>query len=48
VNLYNSSLPGTNYEHLFANYDIALGPNTEPPANSLFNIQNMQQLVSLG
>jgi hypothetical protein len=49
VNLYNDQdLPGTNYEHLFANYDLLLGPGTEPSGNSLFNMQNMQQLVSLG
>ena len=49
VNLYNNvSEPGTNFENLFCNYDLTSGVFSEPPSNSLFNIQNMQQLVSLG
>jgi len=49
VNLFNEpSQPGTNNEHLIAVYDMAVGKGSEPPVNSLFNIENMQMLMSLG
>lgn len=39
---------GTGYEYLFTTEDPLVGDGSEPPANSLFNIQNMQMLVNLG
>lgn len=39
----------SNYEHLFLTYDIASGDvNSNPPSNSLFDLNNFQQLVELG
>jgi hypothetical protein len=40
VNLYASEfVNNANYEHLFLTYDIfSNNPDTEPPLNSLFNI----------
>lgn len=46
--MFSSATPGTNYEYLFCTYDMANGEGSDPPANSLFNIANMQALVSLG
>jgi hypothetical protein len=38
-----------NYEHLFLTYDIyTQNPQSDPPANSLFYLENFQKLVSLG
>jgi hypothetical protein len=50
VNLYNSfySSSSTNFENLFATYDVSIGVGSEPPANSLFNLVNFQTLVELG
>jgi hypothetical protein len=49
VNLYNNvNQPGTNFENLFQYYDVNAGLTSPPPANSLFNITNMQTLVALG
>jgi hypothetical protein len=49
VNLFfDPNQPGTNFEHLIAVYDMNVGKGSEPPMNSLFNINNMQMLVSLG
>jgi len=39
---------GTNFEYLFATYNTTATPSSDPPSNSLFNIQNMQTLVNLG
>jgi hypothetical protein len=43
---YSSLTP--NYDYLFATFDTSVAPGTEPPANSLFNMQNMRMLVQLG
>lgn len=49
VKLYaNEIIPGVNYEHLFLTYNPASGPGTDPLPNSLFDLNNFQQLVSLG
>lgn len=50
VNLYNSyySTIAVNFEYLFATYNVTTGVGSEPPTNSLFNMENMQALVSLG
>jgi hypothetical protein len=50
VNMYsgNGKTVGSNYEYLLSTYDVTQGENSEPPSNSLFNIANMQMLVSLG
>ena len=49
VKLYaNDIIPGVNYEHLFMTYDPSLGPGSDPLPNSLFDLNNFQQLVSLG
>lgn len=42
-------IAGANYENLFATYDILSGNvRSEPPSNSLFNLNNFQMLVDLG
>jgi hypothetical protein len=48
--LYNNDfLTGVNYEHLFLTYDIfSQNTTTNPPLNSLFSLQNIQQLITLG
>jgi hypothetical protein len=38
----------TNYENLFVTYTPGGAYNSDAPSNSLFNINNMQQLVALG
>jgi hypothetical protein len=45
----DEALPGLNFEHLFLTYDI-LSRNvfSDPPANSLFNIDNFKMLIDLG
>lgn len=45
----NDLIPGANYEHLFATYDVtSKDPTTAPPTNSLFNMNTMQQFLALG
>jgi hypothetical protein len=45
----NINIPGSNYENIFLTYDIyTKNPKSNPPVNSLFNMNTMQQLVSLG
>lgn len=39
-------VPNVNYEYLFKTYEYY--PGTEPPLNSLFNIDNFKTLVYLG
>jgi hypothetical protein len=39
-------VPNVNYEYLFKTYGDL--PGTEPPLNSLFNIENFKTLVNLG
>jgi hypothetical protein len=50
VELYNNDvLTSVNYEHLFLTYDIfSNDATTAPPSNSLFDMANMQLLISLG
>ena len=50
VNLYGAfySTIESNYENLFVTFDTTVGVGTEPPTNSLFNLNNMQTLVDLG
>lgn len=49
VNFYNDFYASSNnYEHLFTNYDPSSGVDSAPPSNSLFNMSNMQTLISLG
>lgn len=48
--MYESTLvAGSNFENLFATYDVASQDTTTPPlANSLFNASTMQQFLELG
>lgn len=50
VQLYNNeNINYVNYEHLFCTYDLSNADvNSAPASNSLFNMQNMMDLVELG
>lgn len=49
VKLFVSELdPTVNYEHLFLLYDLAKGPSSNPPSNSLFDLENLKTLINLG
>lgn len=39
------SAQGPNFDYLFATFDTTIGPGTEPPPNSLYNLENMKTLV---
>lgn len=50
VNLYNDeTIDFLNYEHLFLTFDIySKNVKSDPPSNSLFNMDNMKCLIELG
>lgn len=47
--MYASEIvPGVNYENLFLLYNQTLGPTSDPPSNSLFDLDNLKMLINLG
>lgn len=49
VKLFASEIdPTVNYENLFLLYDLAEGPSSNPPSNSLFDLENLKTLINLG
>jgi hypothetical protein len=45
INLYNSKLADTNFEYLFY---LTNSEGGDPDARSLFNVDTLKQLISLG
>lgn len=50
VNLYSvyNTTSSSNYENLFVTFDTTFGVGTNPPVDSLFNLDNIGSLVDLG
>lgn len=50
INLYNCyfSSSCSNFENLFVTFDTSIGPGSNPPTSSLFDIDTFQNLVKLG